>query len=702
MTAPGLAILRPIDARTPAREILYSSLTGRLAGITAQGIVMYSIIRSKLSASSITFLFIFPFSFNANALSLEQTNNSIGSIVVTGSKYPEDSLQVPSFITTISRQQIQESGAMTVDEAISRIGGIPSRPSLYGGNELKLDLGGFGDASQNNQLIVIDGVPYQQGDSSENRLSYIPLDQVERIEIQRGASSVLYGNGAVGGVINIITKSTGADSEKPFANLYTSYGSFNTSDTRSTVVYGNKNFSLIFSGTNRRSDGYRSNSASKERDGKLTFKYKHSLFLSSIYVETNDLEARTPGALTLSEFQSNPRASYSGYKNDVWNNAINQVGGYLETDINSVVVRLNARHQDRLVRYVATQSGRTIYENTQFSRAKSTADTFDLNFKKDINSTLGNNTLIGGISQNYWNMTSISTSTNYPSNRGSSSSNGIYAQNDFKLTGFQTLIRLGYRTENFTQDSLYLATKEKYNLHASELALSQPVNKFNSLYIRRAKSFSIPNTDYIGNMWPVVALRPQIGFEREIGWKFNHFSGTNLNFRYYINDITDEIAYDPLTGNQLNLPQTQRRGINLSGEFIPLRNLTIGSTIDLRNATITAGTYNGKTAPLNPNTFSLRAKYDLTDNQSLGTQWNYVSRQVTSADYNNLNRIPSYDTLDIRYAYKYSKSADFSVGIKNVMDKNYYSYSVIDYTSTAYYYPDPRRTFMASARFMFD
>ena len=640
--------------------------------------------------------------FNVTAQTLEQIYKPPLSTVVTGSKYPEDSLQVPSFITIITKEQIQESGAMTVDEAITRIGGIPSRPSLYGGNELKLDLGGFGDASQNNQLIVIDGVPYQQGDSSENRLSYIPIDQVERIEIQRGASSVLYGNGAVGGVINIITKSTGADSEKPSASLYTSYGSFNTSDTRGTVTYGNKNFSLIFSGTNRRSDGYRSNSASKERDGKLTFKYKHDLFLSSLYVETNDLEARTPGNLTLSEFQSNPRASYSGYKNDVWNNAINQVGGYLETDINSVVVRLNARHQDRLVRYVATQSGRTINENTQFSRAKSTADTFDLNFKKDINSTLGNNTLIGGISQNYWNMTSISTDAVFPSNRGSSSSNGIYAQNDFKLTGFQTLLKLGYRTENFTQDSLSLATKQKYNLHASELALLQPVNKFNSLYIRRAKSFSVPNTDYIGNMWPVVALRPQTGFEKEIGWKLHHFSGTNLSLRYYINDITDEIAYNPLTSAQLNLPQTQRKGINFSGEFIPFRNLIIGSTIDLRKATITAGTFNGKTAPLNPNTFSLRAKYNLNESQSLSTQWNYVSRQVTSGDYSNIKRIPSYDTLDIRYAFKYSKRADFSVGIKNIMDTNYYSYSVIDWSSTAYYYPDPRRIFMASARFMFD
>lgn len=667
---------------------------------------MQSCIRHQLFVSAVLVFFFFSISINLKAQPSQEINNPAISMVVTGSKYPEDSLLVPSFITTITKEQIQESGVMSVDEAISRIGGIPSRPSLYGGNELKLDLGGFGDASQNNQVIVIDGIPYQQGDSSENRLSYIPLDQVERIEIQRGASSVLYGNGAVGGVINIITKSTGAGPEKPSANLYTSYGSFNTFDTRATATYGSKNFSIIFSGTNRSSNGYRDNSGSREKDGKLTFKYKHDLFLSSIYFETNDLNARTPGSLTRSEFLSNPRSSYLGYRNDYWNNDINQIGGHFETEISGFVVTLNAKHQDRLVRYVATTSARTAFETSNFARSKSTTDNFDLNFKRNINSSVGSNTLIGGISQNYWNMTGVSTATCCAWNSGASSSNGIYAQNEFKLIGFQTLLRLGYRSENFIQSSRYITGgRANYNLHASDLALLQPLNQSNSIYIRRAKSFSVPNTDWVGNSgWAATnpALLPQTSFDQEVGWKFNNLAGTKLDLRYYVSDTANEISYDPINTINFNLPQTQRRGVNLSGELIPLRNLTIGSTIDLRNATITAGTYNGKTVPLNPNTFSFRAKYNFNNNQSLITQWIYVSRQVTAADYNNLNRIPSYDTLDIRYSYKYLKSADFSVGIKNIMNKNYYSYSVIDWSSTAYYYPDPRRTFMVSARFMFD
>ena len=112
-------------------------------------------------------MFIIILSFFSNLNVTAQTSEQIYkpplSTVVTGSKYSEDSLQVPSFITTITKEQIQASGALTVDEAISRIGGIPSRPSLYGGNELNLDLGGFAELAASNQIIIIDGMQYKQG-----------------------------------------------------------------------------------------------------------------------------------------------------------------------------------------------------------------------------------------------------------------------------------------------------------------------------------------------------------------------------------------------------------------------------------------------------------------------------------------------------------------------------------------------------------
>jgi len=658
-------------------------------------------MQTRIKIQAFTYFLLLAFGLNAQTI--DKTDNSLGSIVITGSKHPENSLKVPSFITIITEKEIRESGALTVDEAISRIGGIPSRPSLYGGNELNLDLGGFAELAASNQIIIIDGIQYKQGDSSENRLSYIPLDQVERIEIQRGASSVLYGNGAVGGVINIITKTTSLYTEKPSANLYTSYGSFGTSDTRGTVTYGIKNFSLIFSGTNRQSDGYRHNSASKERDGKFTLKHQNKFFLSSVYLETTDLDARTPGALNAARLSENPRSINPIYKNDYWNNAVNQVGGYLETDIYGTVIQLNARHQDRLIRYVSTFSN----GSSSFARAKSTIDVFDLNAKNVINTSFGKNTLIAGTSQNFWSMTS--TSTTLGPNSGASKSNAIYAQNDFKFSESDTLLRLGYRSENFTQSSLYLAIKsEIFNLHASEIAIMQPINKFNSLYIRRAKSYSLPNTDAIGNTAaPAIRLVPQTGFDREIGWKFNSALGTKFDLRYYISDVSNEIsyAYQPSAGYfaNFNLPQTQRNGINFFGEFILLKDLTIGGAVNIRRAIVTAGNYNGKTSPLNPNTLSLSSKYRINSKQSIGGQWNYFSSQIIGGDYaNSLQRIPNYNTLDLRYSYNYAKNIDYSLSIKNLMNTNYYSYAVTSDATTVSYYPDPRRSFMASARFMFD
>jgi len=129
----------------------------------------------------------------------------LDQIVVTASRYEEDLQRVPSSLIVLTRQELADSGASSINEAISRLTGILARPSLYGGHEINLDLGGFGDTASSNLVVVIDGVPYKQGDASEVRLSSLSLDQIERVEIQRGASTVLYGEGAVGGVINIIT-----------------------------------------------------------------------------------------------------------------------------------------------------------------------------------------------------------------------------------------------------------------------------------------------------------------------------------------------------------------------------------------------------------------------------------------------------------------------------------------------------------------
>ena len=85
---------------------------------------------------------------------------------------------------------------------------------FYGtGKTASVDIRGFGETAPLNVLVLVDGRRVNEIDLSGTDWTQIPIDQIERIEIVRGAGSVLYGDNAVGGVINIITKKP----DKPFS-----------------------------------------------------------------------------------------------------------------------------------------------------------------------------------------------------------------------------------------------------------------------------------------------------------------------------------------------------------------------------------------------------------------------------------------------------------------------------------------------------
>ncbi len=85
---------------------------------------------------------------------------------------------------------------------------------VYGtGKTASVDIRGFGETGALNTFVLVDGRRVNEIDLSGVDWTQIPLDQMERIEIVRGSGSVLYGDNAVGGVINIITKKP----EKPFS-----------------------------------------------------------------------------------------------------------------------------------------------------------------------------------------------------------------------------------------------------------------------------------------------------------------------------------------------------------------------------------------------------------------------------------------------------------------------------------------------------
>jgi len=157
------------------------------------------------------------------------TINLLDEIVVTATKSAKKLSETGKVLTVITQQQLQRNSSHSIAEILNQQTGliVPGSASNAGTNQTIYMRG----ASAANTLILIDGVPVYDasGVSSEFDIGYININQVERIEILKGAQSTLYGSDAVAGVINIIMKKAASKPVAAFVDVSTgSYGTVNT------------------------------------------------------------------------------------------------------------------------------------------------------------------------------------------------------------------------------------------------------------------------------------------------------------------------------------------------------------------------------------------------------------------------------------------------------------------------------------------
>jgi len=130
---------------------------------------------------------------------------SLEDTVVTATRIPKTMINTPANAQIITAKQIKDGGYSSVFEAVKALAqanaySYQDDGSDYGAMMSRIKLRGIDDGT----LVLINGNPCNYMNHAS--LSNIPIDQVERIEIVKGANSVLYGPQAMGGVINIITK----------------------------------------------------------------------------------------------------------------------------------------------------------------------------------------------------------------------------------------------------------------------------------------------------------------------------------------------------------------------------------------------------------------------------------------------------------------------------------------------------------------
>ncbi len=211
--------------------------------------------------------------FASSAVADPEENDIVetGEVIVTATRYEETTSSVPASVTVITEKDIENTAARDIPDMLRTVAGIHVNDITGNRRSYTVDLRGFGETAGLNTLVLVDGRRINQVDLSGTDWSLIPIDRVSRIEIIKGGrASVLYGDNAAGGVINIITKK-GEDFKFGGKVAAGSYESYKTS----AYLSGSKNnFSYALTGNYYDSDGYRDNSETEAKDFGLDLGYR--------------------------------------------------------------------------------------------------------------------------------------------------------------------------------------------------------------------------------------------------------------------------------------------------------------------------------------------------------------------------------------------------------------------------------------------
>lgn len=632
-----------------------------------------------------------PLALLAATSSLAQTSAAtLATTVVSATRFSEPADTLPLGVSVITADDIRAAGVATVNEAVMRLLGVPGRQDLYGGGDYALDLRGFGSTADNNQVVVLDGIRLNEADLGGTRLAGIPIDTVERIEVLRGSGAVLYGEGATGGVIVITTKAGNGSSRRNAASAFAGVGSNGLREWRGTATLAAGGFSLDVAGQRRASNNHRDNFRSEVDGASASAQWSNDNVRLGARHARDALDTRLPGSLSAAQYAANPRQSVT--PND-WARISNTASGLFgEVLLGNwqIAADLGWREKSLSSNQGGFAYAYDVEASQQSLRARHEATWGGLR-----------HALVLGHDRGEWERVVAGAF----GSTARQTTSAWYLKDDWTLAG-GTRLSAGARTEQLRKGITGSADLDDRR-NAWELGVSQPLSGNATLWGRIGSSFRLANVDEFSYTDPATAIRPQTSRDLEAGLRWVH--GTwRTELRAYRSQLTDEIGYDPAgngpwgpgTGANVNFDPTRRQGLELDAQWKAGPALKLSVNAALRQATFRSGPYAGRDVPLAPGrTVSLRADWTPATGHLVTAGLNWVGEQ--HPDFANQCRMPSYTTLDARYAYQW-RQVEFSLGVRNLFDRDYYTRAFACVAGvTSAIYPEAGRTFTAAMRVAF-
>ncbi|MDA3923619.1 MAG: TonB-dependent receptor [Kiritimatiellae bacterium] len=658
--------------------------------------------------------------FNASAaetpiqseVTLARTN--MPPVIVEASRTFKTKEEIASHVTIITAEDINKKGRKDIVDVLRKDAGIFIRSLNSNPAQSQISMRGFGANSHGRVLVMVDGERLNNPDMSAPNLLRVPLSTISRIEVLHGSQTVLFGDYAEAGVINIVTLTPGEErttlsasggSDETFSAGIQHAGAFEDGVSYSAGLDWNK------------SDGYRQNGdyESWNAKGSITKQWseKHQVTLSTFY---NNSEFGWPGSLTYNQFQENPKASTTPddeSKQKRWGTRL-----YVKTDLGDEGIldaTLTAGRRESETDW-ASLKGRTEYDTDDYAFSPKYSTPWDIGgYENSL--TIGIDTrlsfcngynhfaAIPGYSpafDRYWeyNRTSLA---------------GFIA-NEFFLTDEISLLA-GLRGEIFRNkiQGSTGTTTETSDQYAYETALLyRPVEQA-KIFARATRYYHVPFVDEVVDTYtgvPNTDLEPETGYTFETGASAEILEHVTAGLTFYHMETEDEIYLDAVTYRNVNAPDdTSRDGVEASLTLADDDIGSIGVIYNYVKARFSEGVYEDNRIPMVPKqTVQLNGELNLTDEITLLATVNHVSSQRMEGDFANTapKTLKPVTTLDLGVSYEpgFTEGLRLFAGVDNVTDKEYANYGGYYYNTWAgshnyYYYPADARTWKLTASYTF-
>ncbi|NLC08382.1 MAG: TonB-dependent receptor, partial [Gammaproteobacteria bacterium] len=600
--------------------------------------------------------------------------------LVTANRIAQEDVRATYASEVHNSADIRNSAAISLYDYLGRFSSVNVMPNFGNPYQQALDMRGYGigDGYQN-IVVTINGRRLNNIDMQPQLLSSIPLSSIERIEIIKGSGSVAQGDGAMAGVINIVTKDlTGVD-------LSIAAGGDGYSTTSVSAGLREEYFSVQFLADNSRSDGQRK----KDVNGKTDESDADNLSATLKVFPVDGLEFRlgkdrtridTVYGSPINKQEFNKTPSQPG-ENKWVPGTLNE---YTELKLKTDTNRLGASYQiNELLSFnIDHAAEKKEADNTTIDYLakydyRTTDFSSQLNFENLI-LTAGAQLFDGERKEDETRFKSANTTTK---DNQSFYLQGLYVLGDTTFSAGTRHERVKYKYKDTSKK-----LKENHSLDAWDIGINHQYSQELSVFANLNRGFQAPDIDRFFNVSSDKSsvfngfIKPAKSKTLNIG--LNHVTERNkLKITSFYSKLKNEIYYYDsgdwmIPSYNTNIDKSYKYGLEIQDSFQVTPELLTRVNYAWTRAKIDKeddgnGAFNGKKLPgVSEHSITAGIDYRVVQDGTLTLTQNWRSRAYAAEDFANDfdQKQKAYNTTDLGYAHKIDNFTLFAQ-VNNVFNR---------------------------------